>query len=132
MSRSVFIRLWSVNSPAAYSSSSRSLVTQTACSAKLARLPANEPWLISSIWLGAACSLIWGAGLALVLALATPGLEEFLPKHDYIIDSPLLVAKVETALLQTATEHAVLAQCLALLRNVAANLLGDNIGTNPI
>ncbi|CAK7203007.1 hypothetical protein SEUCBS139899_005734 [Sporothrix eucalyptigena] len=75
--------------------------------------------------------MLWGAALTMVLALVTPALAKFLPKHGHhgqtpFMDTRLLLANAEAALVQAAAVNCIPARCLAIFSNVQANLLGPN------
>ncbi|KAL1844492.1 hypothetical protein VTK73DRAFT_2422 [Phialemonium thermophilum] len=72
--------------------------------------------------------MIWGAALTLALALATPALTRFLPKHGQAMDASMLLAKAEAILLRAAEANCVPAQCLAILCDVEQHLLGGTPG----
>ncbi|CAK7224168.1 hypothetical protein SBRCBS47491_005457 [Sporothrix bragantina] len=78
--------------------------------------------------------MLWGAALTMILALVTPALAKFLPKHGHpgqtpFMDTRLLLAKAEAALEHAAAAHCVPARCLAIFRNVQANLVAANGAT---
>ncbi|CAH0044291.1 unnamed protein product [Clonostachys solani] len=76
---------------------------------------------------------IWGAALTLVVAVATPSLAKFLPKHGNSTDSMSLLNLAEEILQAASQQSGVIARCTAYLRNVKENMNNnDNDNNNPL
>ncbi|VUC37875.1 unnamed protein product [Clonostachys rosea] len=73
---------------------------------------------------------IWGAALTLVVAVGTPSLAKFLPKHGNTTDSMSLLNLAEEILQAASQQSGVIARCTAYLRNVKENMINNNNENN--